>query len=90
MLYMFRFFELIIKSVRILPFSWGCLQSLGAGLTTIHDRENAETFTCGECNYSTLHKTNLKRHRTTVHDRENAKSFPCGECNYSTLHKTLL
>ena len=50
----------------------------------VHEHESAKTFTCGKCNYSTLHKTDLKRHRTTIHDRENAETFPCGECNYST------
>ena len=50
----------------------------------VHEHESAKTFTCGKCNYSTLHKTDLKRHRTTIHDRENAETFPCGECNYLT------
>ena len=50
----------------------------------VHEHESAKTFTCGKCNYSTLHKTDLKRHRTTIHDCENAETFPCGECNYST------
>ena len=59
MLYMFRFFELIIKSVRILPFSWGCLQSLGAGLTFKKRSEEVDSRPGGTVNDSSSSNTTL-------------------------------
>ena len=43
-------------------------------------------YPCGQCEYQTIQKVNLEKHKRSVHE---GIKYSCGQCEYQTTSKEI-